>query len=103
MNVVTRQRSTGRGVLFVFEFSDEEEYMWFLRVLDTIAENAGGVYADRIRLFREKIKSRTDNKYAHDDVTLSSAVFADELNDFNFYLIFACYGMCNRSGQDEVL
>lgn len=80
----------GRGgeTMFAFEFRDEEDLTW-LSTLEDLAEDTIQHEDCKKHLFEyiSTLRSRCDDKYARDDVAMSSVLFADEMADFTFELL----------------
>ena len=80
----------GRGgeTMFAFEFRDEEDLTW-LSALEDLAAYMIQDEGCKERLFEyiRTLRSRCDDKYARDDVAMSSVLFAGEMADFTFELL----------------
>lgn len=84
MYITSRKRSGRSDNLMVFNFrSIEEDFEPFIDGLEQCSQKFKDNKCSKLWMdIVNKIKNRCDSKYAHDDIVVSSTLFADEYAEF---------------------
>ena len=107
MNVTVKNKLNGTGKYYVLEFYGEEDVQIFDEALATASAYTNaceGFEEDAIRIdnFRKLMESRISDKYAHDDVTHTAALFIEEMGVmFPIFLYTALHAdvLCAKAGD----
>lgn len=105
MNLVIRPQKVRKDKkTYILEFSSEYEFRQALFSIDAMISMAENEKSDELKQklldLKGKIADRCDDKYAHDDIVLSTRLFEDEILSFILDLFF--FTGAERAFHDEI-
>lgn len=105
MNLVIRPQKVRKDKkTYILEFSSEYEFRQALFSIDAMISMAENEKSDELKQklmdLKGKMADRCDDKYAHDDIVLSTRLFEDEILNFILDLFF--FTGAERAFYDEI-